>query len=126
MGLHSRDLSLLLMFQQALGNIGKIYNYPDLNKTNYIIHTKNDLTKLLLFLNEYPLLTQKAADFKLFEKAMKLYINKNHLTIEGLNQIINIKASMNLGLSNFLKSEFKKFIPVERPIIQTNNIPNAN
>jgi hypothetical protein len=31
---------------------------------------------------------------------------KSHLTIDGLNKIINIKASMNLGLSDFLKSEF--------------------
>lgn len=27
--------------------------------------------------------------------------NKKHLSIEGLNQIINIKASMNLGLSDY-------------------------
>lgn len=48
--------------------------------------------------------------------------NKAHLTIEGINQIINIKAAMNLGLSELLKSEFKDFIltPLwERPIIQT-------
>ena len=28
--------------------------------------------------------------------------NKTHLSIRGLNQIINIKASINLGLSDFL------------------------
>ena len=28
-------------------------------------------------------------------------INKAHLSNQGLNQIINIKASMNLGLSDF-------------------------
>ena len=32
--------------------------------------------------------------------------NKAHLSIEGLNQIINLKASMNLGLSPQLKSAF--------------------
>jgi hypothetical protein len=36
--------------------------------------------------------------------------NKSHLTIEGINQIINIKAAMNLGLSELLKYEFKDFI----------------
>ncbi len=30
---------------------------------------------------------------------------------------------MNLGLSNKLKSEFRNFIPIERPIINTENIP---
>ena len=52
--------------------------------------------------------------------------NKAHLSSakrEGLNQIINIKASMNLGLSDFLKSEFNENIPVERPFINTENIP---
>jgi hypothetical protein len=48
------------------------------------------------------------------------------LTIEGLHQIINIKASINLGLSDMLKSEFKNFIPIERPIINTENIPNPH
>jgi len=53
--------------------------------------------------------------------------NKAHLTIEGINQIINIKAAMNLGLSELLKSEFKDFIltPLwDRPIIQTEIIPD--
>ena len=41
-------------------------------------------------------------------------------------QIINIKASMNIGLSNFLKAEFNEITPVERPIINTENIPDPN
>ena len=32
---------------------------------------------------------------------------KAHLTEEGLKDIINIKTSMNLGLSDMLKTEFK-------------------
>nr|QBM31582.1 hypothetical protein [Arthrobotrys musiformis] len=50
--------------------------------------------------------------------------NKVHLTKEGLYQIINIKTSMNLGLSDMLKSEFNEYIPVERPVINTENIPD--
>jgi len=73
------------------------------------------------------LLTQKGADFILFKQIVDLMENKAHLTIEGINQIINIKAAMNLGLSELLKSEFKDFIltPLwERPIIQTEIIPD--
>ena len=58
----------------------------------------------------------------LFKQAITLVNNKNHLTVEGLNQIINIKASMNLGLSDRLKLEFPNFIPVERPIINLDNV----
>ena len=44
------------------------------------------------------------------------------LTIEGLNQIVNIKASLNLGLSDMLKSEFPGYTPVERPVINCDNV----
>lgn len=55
--------------------------------------------------------------------------NKAHLSIPpkaGLNQIINIKASINLGISDFLKSEFSNFAPVGRQIIKTEIIPAPN
>jgi hypothetical protein len=51
---------------------------------------------------------------------------KDHLSLEGLKQIINIKASINLGLSDQLKSEFSNSIPVERPVITTTQIPDPN
>ena len=53
-------------------------------------------------------------------------MSKSHLTIDGLNKIISIKGSMNLGLSDFLKSEFLNFSPVKRPVINTENIPDNN
>ena len=73
---------------------------------------------------KYKLLTQKAADFILFTKIVKLINTKAHLTNEGLHQIINIKASLNLGISENLKSYFTKITPVERPIEKTKKIPD--
>jgi len=73
---------------------------------------------------KYPLLTQKGADFILFKQIVELMDNKAHLTLEGFYEIIKIKAAMNLGLSESLKSEFKEFIPIERPLIQTDIITN--
>jgi hypothetical protein len=67
-------------------------------------------------------LTQKATDFLLFQKAVELVNDKAHLTVEGLEKIVNIKASMNLGLSDALKLEFPGYIPVERPAINYDNI----
>ena len=57
---------------------------------------------------------------------MKLINNKIHLTDVGLQQIINIRASMNLGLSDLQKSEFINYKPVPRPIIKYTEIPNPN
>ena len=48
----------------------------------------------------------------MFKEVVRLMNNKTHLSIQGLNQIINIKASMNLGLSDFLNYELA--IPPDR------------
>ena len=119
MGQHKRDISLLLQLQQYLGGVGTIFTIPNLNMVNYVIASNKELTSLIINLEKYPLLSQKAADFILFKEVIILMKNKYHLSNEGLNQIINIKASINLGLSEFLKSEFLNFSPVERPIIKT-------
>ena len=44
----------------------------------------------------------------MFKEVIKIINKKAHLSFEGLEKIINIKSSMNLGLSDFLKSEFIK------------------
>jgi hypothetical protein len=41
-----------------------------------------------------------------------------HLKLEGLQAIINIRASLNLGLSEVLKVAFPKTIPIVRPLVQ--------
>jgi len=45
----------------------------------------------------YPLLTQKAADFNLFVQIVQLMNKGAHLNHSGLQQIANIKASLNKG-----------------------------
>lgn len=42
---------------------------------------------------------------------------KEHLTQEGLQTIVNLKASINLGLSNKLKENFPNTVPVQRPVV---------
>lgn len=121
-GLHTKDLNVLQLLQQYLGGIGSIHLARNREIVNYSIDSIEDLNKLMDHFEEYPLLTQKAADLLLFKQAIKLVNDKAHLTVEGLNQIINIKASMNLGLSDMLKLEFPEYTPVERPVINNNNV----
>ena len=40
-----------------------------------------------------------------------------HLTMEGLEKIVAIKASLNNGLSAELKAAFPEIIPVPRPSV---------
>ena len=121
-GLHTKDLNLLYLLQQYLSGIGSIHLALNQEIVNYSIDSIEDLNKLIVHLEKYPLLSQKAADFFLFKQVVKLVNNKAHLTVEGLKQILNIKASMNLGLSDMLKSEFAGYTPVERPIINSDNV----
>jgi hypothetical protein len=108
--------------QQYLGGIGSIHSTSNRDVVNYSIDSIKDLNKLILHLEKYPLLTQKAADFLLFKRAVELFNEKAHLTVEGIEKIVNIKASMNLGLSNTLQSEFAGYVPVERPVVNYDNI----
>jgi hypothetical protein len=123
--LHIHDLSLLLQLQNYFGGIGSISKSQ--NMVIYYVSKITDLNNVIIpHFKKYPLLSQKAADLILFTRVVELMTKNFHLTIEGIYQIINIKASMNLGLSDVLKSEFINFSPVESPLIITNNIPNPN
>lgn len=92
----------------------------------YEIDSSKDLIKLFKHFEKFPLLTQKAADSILFKQVVDLRNNKEHLTLEGINKIVNIKASMNLGLSDMLKSEFQNNNYVKRPVINSDNIDIPN
>ena len=66
------------------------------------------------------------ADYELFKEAFYLIKNKKHLTPEGLNKIIEIKASLNLGLGDELKIAFPDIIPRKRPLILEKRVKNPD
>ena len=55
-----------------------------------------------------------------------MLIRKEHLTIEGLQKIVAIRASLNLGLSDELKVAFTNIIPVSRSLVEMPKIFNPN
>ena len=124
--LHSRDMKLLLQLQEFFA-CGSIVSKNNRSEISFRVNTLQDLINFIIphFVN-FPLLSQKQADFELFKEIVNLINNKVHLTDVGLLQIINIKASMNLGLSDLQKSEFIKYKAVQRPIIRYTEIPNPN
>ena len=114
-GLHKRDLELLLQVKKFFGDIGSISKSD--NMVFYSVSSLKDLSNIIIpHFSKYPLLTQKAADFLLFKDIVKIMTNKGHLSIEGFKQIINIKASMNFGtISESIMSMFSSIEPVKRP-----------
>jgi hypothetical protein len=63
------------------------------------------------------LITQKLSDFILWKKVIQIKEKKQHLSLEGLQAIINLKASINLGLSDQVTEAFSDIQPVHRPLV---------
>lgn len=90
------------------------------NSITYLVTSIKDLQVIREHFDKYPLITKKRADFELWIQIFSLIKNRKHLTVEGLNKIVGIKASINLGLSdtpsgNNLKAAFPYIFPVQRP-----------
>jgi len=112
--LHSKDIDILYLIQKFFG-VGNITLHG--NSAMYQITKLGDLVIIIDHFNLYPLLTQKYADFLLFKKAFDIIKDKKHLTIEGLHDLISIRASLNKGLAERLKLAFPNIKPVVRPEI---------
>ena len=76
--------------------------------------------------NNYPLITQKSVDYKLFKMAFYIIQKKKHLTQKGLTKIVAIKGSLNLGLSPELKVAFPETVIVKRPLVLDKKIYDPN
>jgi hypothetical protein len=57
---------------------------------------------------------------------IELMNKKEHLTMDGLQRIVSIRASMNNGLSDELKVAFPNIKPISRPEVESTKIPDPN
>ena len=53
-------------------------------------------------------------------------VNKEHLTQDGLQKIISIRAALNTGLSPGLKAAFPVVKPVPRPLVNDKEIKDPH
>lgn len=74
-----------------------------------------DLQVIVHHFDNYPLITQKWSDYQLFKQVIDLMEGKEHLTMEGLQKIVSIKAVLNKGLPENLKAAFPETVPTIRP-----------
>lgn len=109
---------VLDLIQAFFGGVGSI-TYASKDTLHYRIASLHDLIKVVIpHFDKYPLNSQKRADYLLFKEIVLLIKNKEHLTIEGIQKIVNLRASINLGGSESLKEAFPKTVPVQRPVIE--------
>lgn len=96
---HSRDERLLKHIVEYLG-CGYYFKRPNKLAGDYIVVKFSDIvTKIIPFLDKYPLVGAKRQDYLDFCKVASLMKTKVHLTNEGLEQIRQIKSGMNSGRS---------------------------
>lgn len=124
--LNKKDKNLLEIIMEVLGLKSNLY-YNQSDETYKLkVSSIYELTSIIIpHFNKFPLYTQKRVDFLLMCQVIKLIEEKRHITIEGLKEIIQIKTSLNLGISDGLKRAFPDIEPLTREIIST-GIPNLD
>jgi len=102
-----KDINLLESLKSQWG-VGNIYSHKD--TCIYVVNRIDDLGIVIEHMDKFPLLTQKYGDFLLFKQAFEMMTLKTHLTSEGLQELVKIKASMNKGLTDELNLAFPNLI----------------
>lgn len=107
-GLHKKDLPLLKAIQSTLG-VGEIHKHGK-DSLQFRVASIEELQVIIDHFNKYPLKSVKLADFILFHDCFNIIKSKEHLTKEGLIKLVELKASLNLGLSSELKKAFPNVV----------------
>lgn len=115
--LHKKDEELLLLLQQFFGGVGVVKPSSRPNMVEYRILAIKDLDVILNHFDLYPLISKKKGDYLLFKEALELIKNKQHLTVEGFNLILAIRASINKGLPAKLQEKFPYIKGKEIPAV---------
>ena len=124
--LHCRDLLLLRKIQSFFG-VGIINQYESKNSVVYSVQSLRDIINVIIpHFDQYPLITQKRADYLLFKQGIELLNLKARSNIESIQEIVSIKASLNWGLSDKLRIQFPTVQPGPRPIVDFLGIPDPN
>ena len=113
--MHEKDRALIQSIQEFFGGIGYISKPNNRSTVEFRVSTLNDIINVIIpHFDNYPLITKKHSDYVLFKQVILLMLNKEHNTLKGIQKIVNIKASLNLGLSKDLKEAFPDTIPTKK------------
>lgn len=120
--LQASDKHILLKLKEYFG-VGGLYKHGE-DMYRYKVSSAKDIqNRVIPHFNKFPLQTQKGADFYLFQQVISI-MTRGPLTPKDLQNIVNIKAVNNRGLSSTLKLAFPDTIPSSRPVIPFDRIPH--
>lgn len=125
--LHIKDIELIKQLKLFFDNAGSmsIYTQNGREYVSYKITSLKDIVRLIIpHFDNFPLHTQKGADYMLFKLVADLMLGKEHLTPVGFQNLLNIKASMNKGLNDMMQKAYPNTVPVARPTIKPTPFEN--
>lgn len=118
--LHEKDKEILFRIKNFF-DIGNVYIRSNKKIAVYRVTNINYLNNIIIpHFIKYPLISNKAADFLLWSKVVKMIFNKEHLNKSGFLKILTYYASINRGISNKVKNFYPNLLPYKRPKI---NLP---
>jgi len=91
-----------------------------------MVSSLEDISHLIGHFDKYCLISKKHADYLLFKQVILMLQRKEHLTSSGLQAIVNIRATINRGLTLSLKEGFPNTVAVTRPLVATTSQLDPN
>ena len=121
LGLHSKDLAILYRLKEFFG-CGNVSIRQTRKAASFSVGDLDSLLNVIIpHFMKYSLLTQKKVDFDLWVKIVNLIDSKEHLTIEGVNKILELKSALNRGLSK-TTAELTNVKALDRPLHQVSSL----
>ena len=108
LGLHKRDLSILLELRNYLGGIGSIHIYSNRDIVNYSIDSTKNLMVLINHLEKYPLFSSKKLDYNDWKEIALLILEDKHYTEKGIERTEFVRNNMNLKRTSFTWNHLNK------------------
>ena len=101
--LHVDDTPLLHDIRQELG-MGEVFTSGE--KSTLAVSRLDEVRKIIAIFTKYPLNTTKLLNFLAFSKAFDLYTTRSkESTSKVIEEIINLKNTMNSKRTDFIMSE---------------------
>jgi len=122
-GLVPKDLDLLVQIQ-VFFKTGKIYTSKR-GIIYYTVGSTKDIIKYILpHFDKYPLISLKLKDYLVFRNIVLLMEKGQHNSLPGLLKIFSLRAVLNKGLPDIIKTEYPDIIPANVPEFKVS--PNLN
>jgi len=117
--LNKKDLQILEKIQYFFG-VGTItFNKKDDCYLFSVQSIKHIVNAIIPHFERNPLLTKKRIDFLLFKSAAELINAGEHLNLSGLQKIVNIRASLNKGLTDVFRKIISWYQTSTKTCLQT-------